>query len=797
MRITEPHVIPPDVRLHPVDQLPDDTRSRLETEIGDFAIARPQSRSSAMIIDARAAALLDRFRSARTIGEAVLQQSRADQLDPEQALADALPLLRRVIDAGFLVPMSSSRAAPIEPTLRMGTRIGAFTLGECVQALADVELYQAHGAANVRVALKIARAEHERTHAELEREADVLRRVGGAIAPALLETGLFEDRGYLAMEWCAGVEATAAADEMRAAPNGGRERVLRLCVAIARVYASLHERGVVHGDVHSRNVLVGTDDAVRLIDLGLSRCLDSSAGAPQRRGGVGWFFEPEYAAARLASRSAPPATPEGEQYAVATLLYLLCAGVHYVDFALDRNRAYRQIVESPPLSFGSRGAEPWPDVERALARALAKAPADRFASMTELADALEAAAIPSPVTYGRPAVDAASQRLVRQWRERFSFGGALFERGMTAEPTCSVNNGAAGVAYALLRMAFLRDDAELLAAADVWAARALDDSSGAGAFYSVGAMQTRDEDRSIALYHTITGVQCVRALVALGLGDNANAQQATDAFVAATSFPSRERDLTLGRSGLLLGCSLIHDAMPPSPYLDRTALLAGGQAIFDALHRELDRFAPIGEEPRFKSFGVAHGWSGVLYAMMRWCRSTHTPLSAMFAERLDQLAMCGEPWGRGMRWRWMNGERWSEVAHSMPGWCNGSAGLVHLWTLAHTMVGGDRWLDIAQQTGWNTWEASVPDASFDLCCGTGGRAYALLELYRSTGDRAWLDRGVALAERAATYAESFEEGEGNALYKGVTGIALLAAELERPLDACMPLFADEGWPEST
>jgi eukaryotic-like serine/threonine-protein kinase len=36
----------------------------------------------------------------------------------------------------------------------------------------------------------------------------------------------------------------------------------------------------------------------------------------------------------------------------------------------------------------------------------------------------------------------------------------------------------------------------------------------------------------------------------------------------------------------------------------------------------------------------------------------------------------------------------------------------------------------------------------------------------------------------------------DSLYKGDVGVALLAAELEAPHDACMPLFATEGWPRS-
>ena len=35
---------------------------------------------------------------------------------------------------------------------------------------------------------------------------------------------------------------------------------------------------------------------------------------------------------------------------------------------------------------------------------------------------------------------------------------------------------------------------------------------------------------------------------------------------------------------------------------------------------------------------------------------------------------------------------------------------------------------------------------------------------------------------------------GHSLYKGELGVALLAADLDHPEQACMPFFGDEGWP---
>src|SRR5262249_1513448 len=107
------------------------------------------------------------------------------------------------------------------------------------------------------------------------------------------------------------------------------------------------------------------------------------------RGGVGFFFEPEYAAAALRKHHGiPAASAAGEQYAVAVLLYWLATGAYYVDFSLEREEMLRQIAEEPPRPFAERGVEPGPQLERVLVRALAKDPGERFPSLAALAEAL-------------------------------------------------------------------------------------------------------------------------------------------------------------------------------------------------------------------------------------------------------------------------------------------------------------------------------------------------------------------------------------------------------------------------
>lgn len=798
MAITDPLVLPADVLLEPVSRLSDDARRRIDCDDADFAISRPRTRVTTRIIDRHAAALVSRFRRASTIAEAVLAQSRDQQLDPAQYLEDAIPLIERMIVDGLLVPADSPEAKTIVASLAADAVVGGATVGACLQQLADSEVYQARLTSGRWAALKIARADSERVRAQLDREARVLGRLGGDFTPELLAHAEHEGRPFLLIGWCAGVSATAAADDLRDPRTGDRTRLLRLCSTIARAYARLHERGVIHSDVHPRNIVVDADGVVRLIDFGLARVLDDDGALPGRAG-VGWYFEPEFASARLAGRRAPASTPAGEQYALAALLYQLVTGDAYLDFALDRSRALKQIAEEPPLPFARRGADPWPDVERVLGRALRKSPGERFGSVGDLANALDACAVPAAraeTPSERTAASPALRSPLEQWFARVTPGGSLFEAGITAEPTASVNNGAAGVACALYRIALGRDDAELLSAADIWASRALAAIESPTAFYAGASVRTPASSRNAALYHSATGVRCVRALVSLALADNVTAQAAIDALAAAIdACPDRELDLATGRTGLLLGASLLLDAMPESPYLDPAALRRAGDGLARETWERVSGLPAVSRCDAMPMTGIAHGWGGVLYALIRWARSTGTPLPDGVEARLEELAACGEQAGRGLRWpRVLHQRLGDESVDYVPGWCNGSAGLVHLWTLAHATLREARWLELAERAGWHVWEDMTYPGMFDLCCGAGGRAYALLALHRSTGEAAWLRRAESLAGRAAANVLA-DPATDHALYKGALGIALLAAELDWPRAARMPLFEHEGWPE--
>ena len=789
MPITDPLVLPVDVSIGPVGQLSAALRSRLGARDDDFAVSRPRGRAPAKIVDPAGAALLEAFRAPRRVSDVVLELASARGLDADALLIEAFPLLHDCFSARFLVSAHSADAAPILPALEPGDRVGRWTIVRCVRLLSDTEVYQARSASGAAAALKLARGSPAPDLGGMfAREAAVLAHLDGRGAPRLLARGRTRGRPWIAMEWRAGVEPDIAFGELRAAGDHARPALAALASRLVTAYARLHARGVLHGDVCPGNVLIDARGRVTLLDFG--RAAFTAARASRRdppRGFVPPFIDPELAAAVAADAPRPPLSAAGEQFALGALVYQLATGQSHRDFSLDRATMLAEVGE-PPLPFSARGVAPWPGLERLLHRAMSRRPEGRFPSVRAFAAAL--ARVRPPAAAARPrGADDPVAREVAAFIHDLARARPL-ERMTTGAPTASVTYGMAGVACALYRLALLRGDESALAAADLWITRALGAESSDDAFLSPAMDLTAANIGDVSPYHTASGLHVVDGLIAQAFGDLDRCAYAVRRYIAAASAPCAALDLTLGRAGVLIGAALLLDALPPGMTDAASALRAAGDAAVQELWCRLPP-GPAGPRSHLGP-GIAHGWGGILYATLRWSRAAGTPVPAAFPERLGELAAWATPLGRGVHWP-LQLSPGIPQPEDVPGWCNGPAGLVHLWTLSHRSFGRDKYLELARASAWSAWEA--PGAFPDLCCGLAGRAYALLNLYRHTGDAEWLERARVLGGRAhAALRRGGRFAHPLSLFKGEPGIVLLGADLAAPEAACMPFFESEGWP---
>lgn len=769
-------VLAEDLVLSPVSELPEHVRRRLPGQPDGVAVSRPFSRQHSLIVDPEAVAMLLEFRQPSTIVDAVIRRALESSADPELLLERTYPLIQALRRRRMIVTAGSPSAGQVRTVLEPGTELPELvvTVERVVHDLEDTAVYEVRDAEGRPYALKLlSSAASTAVEEGLAREAAVLRMLDGDPSPRLVQEGELDGRPFLLLEWIDGVYATVEATRLRSGRSAAADaRLLELGARTIECYALLHARGVLHGDVHPKNVLVSATGRIRLVDFGLARIFDGLPGVVEPyRGGVGFFYEPEYAAAVRSGRAAPSVTEASEQYQVAALVYLLLAGDHSLDFSLERSDSLRAIAEERPRRLTTSMTSAPPAVDRALEQALRKDPLARHPSMRDLAQSYRNAVKGDGGRRRRRALVAHAETFVRESVAQLGLGSRLIEQGLATRPSVSVNYGAAGIAYALRRVAQRRDDPSLLAAADAWTQRALGSLRSPGAFHEPRIQITPERVGPVSLFHSETGAQCVAALVADSRGAAAEAEQHALRFVELVDRASwGHPDATVGRASVVLGCSeLVEQLAPSNPALAQVRRL-GAELVEGTLARG-----------RLPYYGVAHGDAGILFAALRFARATATPIPDRVRSDLDALLELAAPAGDGLRWPRGPGD-----TTSWAGWCHGSAGWTLLWLEAHRAFGLDEYAVAAERAGLDC--AARPLRSVcSLCCGTAGQAYATLALSRATGDRRWLRRTDRLADLAIRTSRSMGSIP-NSLYKSNVGVVVLAADVTRPSLGSMPLF---------
>ena len=216
-----------------------------------------------------------------------------------------------------------------------------------------------------------------------------------------------EDRGqlYLAMRY------VHASDLRRALASEGRlepGRALAILDQVARALDTAHARGLVHRDVKPGNILLappvldGDPEHVYLVDFGLAR--DDSDD--RSIGGGGWFLgTPRYAAPEQAAGR--PVDGRTDGYALGCVLHECLTGRPPFPDGPGEAVLLAHLEATPPRVTAQRPDLP-PAIDQVVARAMAKAPEDRFPSCRALITAARQALtqtsspVPAPPPGGSP-----------------------------------------------------------------------------------------------------------------------------------------------------------------------------------------------------------------------------------------------------------------------------------------------------------------------------------------------------------------------------------------------------------
>jgi serine/threonine-protein kinase len=175
---------------------------------------------------------------------------------------------------------------------------------------------------------------------------------------------------------------------------------------VASALSAAHARGIVHRDLKPENIFLvrvagQEEDLVKVVDFGISKIKESG----QRLTGERVLLGTPYYMAPEQTRGAAHVDEKADQFALGAIVYELLTG----ELAFGGREfvaVIYQLLHHEPTRLADAQGLVSPAVDQVLRRALAKDPADRFASIADFARAFEGAVRGQPVP-SAPAVTVA------------------------------------------------------------------------------------------------------------------------------------------------------------------------------------------------------------------------------------------------------------------------------------------------------------------------------------------------------------------------------------------------------
>jgi len=224
------------------------------------------------------------------------------------------------------------------------------------------------------------------------REARTASRLEHPNICTVFETDETEDgRLFIAMAFCEG-ESLKRKIERGPLPL---PQALAVAAQVASGLAAAHDKGVVHRDIKPGNVMVADDGRVKIVDFGIARHADETrlTRTGDVMGTTAYISPEQFLSAETDHRT--------DLWSLGVVLYEMLTGrLPWIDG--DEREVIDAIVKRPPRLVSSLRTGVPQELERVVARALAKRPADRYQRAGELqADLLAVAElVTEPAFYG-------------------------------------------------------------------------------------------------------------------------------------------------------------------------------------------------------------------------------------------------------------------------------------------------------------------------------------------------------------------------------------------------------------
>jgi eukaryotic-like serine/threonine-protein kinase len=219
------------------------------------------------------------------------------------------------------------------------------------------------------------------------REASILRKLEHPNIVRFLDIGFDKGLLYFAMEF---VEGSNVSEALKAKGPFSIPAAVGLACQVLRALGCAHSLGFVHRDIKPANILTTKHDGkskAKLADFGLAKIYQESSlsgmSVTGQMGGTLAYMPPEQIT------HFREAKPPADIYSLGATLYILLAGRPIFDFKGRAEQQVARILFDEPTPIQAHRPEIPDALARAIHKALAKSPLDRFPDANSMKEALK------------------------------------------------------------------------------------------------------------------------------------------------------------------------------------------------------------------------------------------------------------------------------------------------------------------------------------------------------------------------------------------------------------------------
>jgi len=203
----------------------------------------------------------------------------------------------------------------------------------------------------------------------------------------LIDSGSADGLLYYVMPF---VRGESLRDKLKRDRQLGTDEALDIARQVIAALDYAHRQGIVHRDIKPENILIHEGEAV-LADFGIATAVKEAGGTRLTESGVS-LGTPQYMSPEQATGDRP-LDARSDVYSIAAVLYEMLAGEPPHNGASVQAVIAKLLTERPTRLRVLRDTVP-EGIDAAVAKALAKLPADRYASAGDFARALATPGVP-------------------------------------------------------------------------------------------------------------------------------------------------------------------------------------------------------------------------------------------------------------------------------------------------------------------------------------------------------------------------------------------------------------------